>query len=79
MFKTNVKTFVSFRFVSLRKAPPPINLVDLQALTTHFSSPDYDFPLDPTYEPERSEKLRDGSIPVPNPLKNTSFLCSKGT
>jgi hypothetical protein len=74
VFNTNVKTFVS-----LRKAPP-INLADLQALTTHFSNPDYDFPLDPTYEPERSEEqLRNGSIPVPNPLKNASFLCSKGT
>lgn len=69
VFKTNVKTFVS-----LRKATPPINLADLQALTTHFPSPDYDFPLDPSYEPERSEEqLRDESIPVPDPQKNAIF------
>jgi len=45
VFKTNVKTFVS-----LRKAAAPIPLADLQALAKHFPRPDYDFPLDPSYE-----------------------------
>jgi len=49
VFKTNVKTFVS-----LRKATPPISLEDLQALARHFPAPGYRFPLDPSFEPERS-------------------------
>jgi len=62
MFKTNVKTFVS-----LREAEPPISLQELQALTIHFPTPDYSFPLDPTYEPERSpEQLADKAIPAPD-------------
>jgi Caspase domain len=69
MFKTNVKTFVS-----LRKATPPISLVDLQALATHFPHGGYDFQLDPTYEPERSEDQRkDPNIPPPDPKKNAVF------
>jgi hypothetical protein len=69
VFKTNVKTFVS-----LRKAAAPIPLVDLQALATHFPRPDYKFPLDPAYEPERSaEQLADPSIPRPDSQKNAVF------
>jgi hypothetical protein len=69
VFKTNVKTFVS-----LRKATPPIPLMDLQALTTHFPQAGYDFKLDPAYEPERSEEQRnDRNIPPPDPKKNAVF------
>jgi hypothetical protein len=69
VFKTNVKTFVS-----LRKASPPISLTDLQALAIHFPQPDFDFPLDPSYEPERSaEQLSDPNIPPPDPQKNAIF------
>jgi hypothetical protein len=69
VFKTNVKTFVS-----LRKATPPIPLVDLQALATHFPQAGYDFKLDPAYEPERSEEQRkDSNIPSPDPSKNAAF------
>lgn len=69
VFKTNVKTFVS-----LRKAVPPIPLADLQALATHFPQPEYDFPLDPAYEPERSEDQRKNpDIPPPDPRKNAIF------
>tara|TARA_A100001391_G_scaffold183514_1_gene150781 strand:+ start:992 stop:1981 length:990 start_codon:yes stop_codon:yes gene_type:complete len=69
MFKTNVKTFVS-----LRKAAAPIPLADLQALATHFPRPDYDFPLDPAYEPERSEEQKaDPTIPPPDPQKAAVF------
>src|ERR1700748_3077318 len=66
VFKTNVKTFVS-----LRKATPPIPLVDLQPLATHFPRAGYEFKLDPAYEPERSEEQReDPNIPPPDPKKN---------
>ncbi len=69
VFKTNVKTFVS-----LRKTEPPIALAALQALTAHFPSPGYDFPLDPTYEPERSaEQLADPAIPEPD-LRHTAVF-----
>lgn len=69
VFKTNVKTFVS-----LREAEPPISLPDLQALTTHFQTPDQAFPLDPTYEPERSpEQASDPTIPPPDPAHNAIF------
>lgn len=69
VFKTNVKTFVS-----LRKAAPPIPLADLQVLAEHFPRADYDFPLDPAYEPERSEEQRaNPNIPSPDAEKNAVF------
>jgi hypothetical protein len=69
VFKTNVKTFVS-----LRKAASPIPLADLQALATHFPRPDYEFPLDPSFEPERSaEQLADPTIPRPDPGNTAVF------
>lgn len=69
VFKTNVKTFVS-----LRKATPPIPLVDLQSIAKHFPHAGYNFKLDPTYEPERSqEQLNDPNIPPPDPQKTAIF------
>ena len=69
VFKTNVKTFVS-----LRKAEPPIAFAELQALTTHFPTPDYNFPLDPSYEPERSgDQLDDATLPPPDPQHTAIF------
>lgn len=67
VFKTNVKTFVS-----LRETEPPIQLRDLQALTTHFPAPDFTYPLDPSYEPERSG-AEDESIPPPDPQHTAVF------
>ncbi len=75
VFKTNVKTFVS-----LRKAEPPIPLAYLQALATHFPDAGYDFPLDPSYEPERSEEQRqDPTIPPPDPRIRRCLLCCSGS
>lgn len=69
IFKTNVKSFVS-----LRKAAAPIPLSDLQSLATLFPYEGYNFPLDPSYEPERSEEQKhDKSIPPPDPEKNAIF------
>lgn len=69
VFKTNVKTFVS-----LRKTQPPIALAELQALTTHFPAPDWNFPLDPSFEPERSgDQISDPSLPKPDPLHTATF------
>jgi hypothetical protein len=69
VFKTNVKTFVS-----LRKTQPPITLADLQALTKHFPTREYEFHLDPSFEPERSpDQLQDSSIPPPDPVNTAIF------
>jgi hypothetical protein len=69
VFKTNVKTFVS-----LRKAEAPIALADLQALTKHFPTSDFEFRLDPSFEPERFEEQRqDAAIPPPDPVKTVTF------
>jgi Caspase domain len=67
VFKTNVQ-----QFVSLRKAKPPIPLQDLQALARFFPRPDYRFPLDPAYEPERpQEPVTD--TPPPDRAKTEVF------
>jgi Caspase domain len=69
VFKTNVKTFVS-----LRKAAPPIPLADLQVLPVHFPHAGYNFKLDPTYEPERSDQQRnDPDVPPPDPERTVVF------
>lgn len=47
IFKTNVKTFTT-----LRKVQAPIELSDLKKITEFFTEPSFEFPLDPTYEPE---------------------------
>ncbi len=47
VFKTNVQSFVS-----LRKVQAPITLADLHRITELFPSIGYEFPLDPTFEPE---------------------------
>ena len=69
VFKTNVQTFVS-----LRKAKPPIPLVDLQAIVRHFPSAGFRLQLDPAFEPERStDDAQNLLIPKPNPVKTEIF------
>jgi hypothetical protein len=69
VFKTNVQSFVS-----LRKAIAPIPIQDLQALAMHFPTADYDFPLDPAYEPERpSTEFFSLELPSPDPVKTAVF------
>ena len=69
VFKTNVKTFVT-----LRNATPPISLQDIQQLTTVFPRADYDFQLDPSYEPHRSkEEASDPGILPPDADNNVVF------
>lgn len=66
VFKTNVR-----QFVSLRKAAPPIPISDLHRITEFFPSPGFEFPLDPTYEPEM--KGRDLGMPAPIPENTRTF------
>lgn len=57
IFKTNVRNFVS-----LRSVQPAISLEELLLITKYFPQPGFEFPLDPTFEPEmkgRSEGMPD--------------------
>ncbi|WP_039827597.1 caspase family protein [Nocardia testacea] len=68
VFKTNVKTFVS-----LRRAEAPIDLMHLHSLTKHFPTPDHQFQLDPTYEPERNSDQRAEGVPEPDEENTRTF------
>lgn len=66
VFKTNVKSFVS-----LRKVQPSIQLAELQRIVEFFPSPGFEYPLDPSYEPEL--KGRSDGMPAPNPKNTEKF------
>lgn len=66
VFKTNVR-----EFVSLRKVQPPISLGELRRLTEFFPTKGFEYPLDPSYEPET--KGRDQGMPPPDPNKTRVF------
>ena len=66
VFKTNVK-----QFVSLRSVAPPIQTSELQRIAEFFPTPGYQFPLDPSYEPE--VKGRDPGMPPPDPENTRVF------
>nr|WP_029926235.1 caspase family protein [Ochrobactrum sp. UNC390CL2Tsu3S39] len=70
VFKTNVK-----RFVSLRKVQPPLQLSELRRISEFFPLAGYQFPLDPSYEPERHESWATDpqGIPAPDPDNNAVF------
>lgn len=50
LFKVNISGFVS-----LRKNSPPIPISQLRRITEFFITPYYEYPLDPTYEPDKHE------------------------
>lgn len=66
VFKTNVKNFVSLRTVQ-----PPISLADLRQLLEFFPTAGSEFPLDPSFEPERAPG--DSSLPRPDPENVKKF------
>jgi hypothetical protein len=68
VFKTNVK-----KFVSLRRVQPAIALEDLQQIVQLFPRKDFDFRLDPSFEPERSGSPADAALPPPNPENVRKF------
>lgn len=55
----------------MRKVSPPIPSSDLRRITEFFPTPGFEFPLDPTYEPEM--KGRDAGMPPPDPEKTRIF------
>jgi hypothetical protein len=59
------------RFVSLRTAAPPIPTSDIRRITEFFPSAGYEFPLDPSYEPEM--KGRDPGMPPPDEENTWKF------
>lgn len=67
MFKTNVK-----RFVSLRRVHPPLLVSELRRITEFFSAPGCEFPLDPSFEPERCGN-GDAHLPPPVPRNTSRF------
>lgn len=68
VFKTNVQTFVS-----LRKVQPPLDLADLRRIAELFPESGYDYPLDPSYEPERAPRSESSGVVEPDP-KNTAIF-----
>ena len=66
VFKTNVK-----RFISLRKVHPPIDRAELRRIVEFFPSRGFVFPLDASFEPERS--ATDVGIPAPLPSNTARF------
>lgn len=65
VFKTNV-----IRFVSLRKAAPPIDPAVLRELSQLFPSYGYQYQLDPSFEPELPSQ---GANPSADPRKTAVF------
>jgi hypothetical protein len=66
VFKTNIR-----QFVSLRHVVPPIELRDLRRITEFFQTDGFEFPLDPTFEPE--SKSREPGMPEPDPVNTEKF------
>ena len=69
VFKTNVKTFVS-----LRKVQPPLELGDLRRIATLFPEPGFEFQLDPSYEPMRSEADKNAPDYIPPNTERTAIF-----
>lgn len=69
VFKTNIKTFVS-----LRKVQPPLELDDLRRIADLFPEQGYEYPLDPSFEPMRSEAdMKSPDNVPPDPAKTAIF------
>lgn len=66
VFKTNVKSFVS-----LRKVQSFIQLADFHRIVEFFPSPGFEYPLDPTYEPELVGRTE--GMPAPDPENTRKF------
>lgn len=69
VFKTNVKSFVS-----LRKAQPPIDLMELRRLLEFFPTPGFQYPLDPTFEPELNTRPAGAPAPIPEHTRTFAIL-----
>lgn len=69
IFKTNVR-----QFVSLRKTTPPIPIHDLRRIIEFFPTRDYQFPLDPSFEPEPQGRTPEMPRPDPENIRKFELL-----
>ncbi|RZO61680.1 MAG: caspase family protein [Sandaracinaceae bacterium] len=69
VFKTNVKSFVS-----LRKVQPSVEPGDLRQIASLFPKPGYEFPLDPSYEPEPNGRPDGAPAPDPDHVRTFAVL-----
>lgn len=69
VFKTNIK-----RFVSLRKVDPLIPLNDLREIANLFPVTDFQFNLDPTFEPEITGRPKGAPLPIQANIKKFALL-----
>jgi hypothetical protein len=67
VFKTNVKSFVS-----LRRVKPSLEPADLRRITEFFPTPEEEFQLDPSFEPERHVGEA-ADVPPPDPANTAVF------
>lgn len=68
VFKSNVQ-----RFVPLRKCTPPIALADLLRIIEFFADKTFEYPLDPSYEPDPRREIRQDKDPDPDPEHTEIF------
>jgi hypothetical protein len=66
IFKTNVTSFVS-----LRRVTPPVERASLKQIPNLFPQKQFQYPLDPTYEPEMTG--RPEGTPLPDPAHTRIF------
>ncbi len=59
IFKTNVT-----QFTSLREIQPPVPLEKLRKITTYFPAPEFQFPLDPTFEDTNKEIAKPENVAI---------------
>ena len=67
VFKANVKSFIS-----LKRNKPLVEIGDLRKLTVFFENPEFEFPLDPSYE-EDKKNLPEGADATKNPEHEAIF------
>ena len=56
VFKTNVETFIS-----LRDVRPPIKIEDLRKINQFFPNINYEYPLNPSYEPRERDSIKENA------------------
>lgn len=56
VFKTNVE-----RFVSIRNVRPPIHMEDLRKINQYFPNINYEYPLNPSYEPREKGAIKENT------------------
>jgi hypothetical protein len=61
-------------FVSLRKLPPPVPLPDLRRITEFFPTRECEFKLDPSFEPDPTNRPTGAPGPIPENTERFAIL-----